>query len=312
MNYKRHTLNTPYPVGPVHLYIFDVDDYTVMFDTGPFTIEALAYVKEKIDLKKLRYIFITHCHADHYGLENFLARNTDATIFLPLMDHLKFTNLDKRISLSKELLKGYGFDDKLIKEMETMLYNFVHSIPFPINYKILEDSSWDAPVKFILCPGHSKSDAVYLIGDYAITGDVLLDEIYQTPLFDIDYETMDRFNNYKAYCDTIKKMPILKGYTILPGHREHTSIEKIVTFYVMKTIERASKIKRYRELPVYQILKTILPQALNDPFTAYIKTSEILFFLDFLNNPNLLVSSLKETGLLNKKIEQAMESLIKS
>ncbi len=310
MKYLRHTLNTPYPVGPVHLYVFEVEDYIVMFDTGPFTIEALNYVKEKVDLNKLRYVFITHCHADHYGLENYLARNTKATIFLPYMDHLKFTNIDKRIAVSRRLLERYGFSKDFIKKMEIMLYNFIHSIPLPTNYKILEESSWYAPVEYILCPGHSKSDAVYLIGDYAVTGDVLLNNIYQTPLFDVDYDKMDRFNNYEAYCETIKKMPILKKYTILPGHREHTSIEDIVTFYVTKTIERASKIKQYKELSVYQILKTILPHVLEDPFTTYIKISEILFFLDFLNNPNLLISSLKEAGLLNEKIEQAMKNII--
>ncbi len=310
MKYKRYTLDTPYPVGPVHLYVFEIEDYLVMFDAGPFTAGALTFVKEKIDFKKLRYVFITHSHADHYGLENFLARNSNATILLPLMDHQKFTNLDKRISVSSKLLTNYGFNKELIEGMGIMMHGFVHNIPMPINYKILEESTWDTPVKYLLCPGHSKSDAVYLIGNYAITGDVLLNNIYQTPLFDIDYDKMDRFNNYEAYCDTIKKMSILKNYTILPGHREHTSIEDIVTFYVTKTIERASKIKERKELPVYQILKAILPKALKDPFTAYIKTSEILFFLDFLNNPNLLISSLKEAGLFNKKIEQAMKIIL--
>ncbi len=310
MKYKRYTLDTPYPVGPVHLYVFEIEDYLIMFDAGPFTVGALTFVKEKIDLKKLRYVFITHSHADHYGLENFLARNSNATIFLPLMDHQKFTNLDKRISVSSKLLRNYGFNKELIEGMGIMMHGFVHNIPMPINYKILEESTWDAPVKYLLCPGHSKSDAVYLIGNYAITGDVLLNNIYQTPLFDIDYDKMDRFNNYEAYCNTIKKMSTLKNYTILPGHREHTSIEDIVTFYVTKTIERASKINEHKDLPVYQILKAILPKALKDPFTAYIKTSEILFFLDFLNNPNLLILSLKEAGLLNKKIEQAMKIIL--
>jgi len=310
MIYKRHTLSTPYPVGPVHLYTFEVDDYLVMFDTGPFTVEALAYIKENIDLKKLRYVFITHCHADHYGLENFIARNSKAKIYLSRMDHLKFTSIDKRISVSRELLLSYGFSRNFIKNMETMLYSFIYSIPLPINYEILEDSSWDSPVDFMLCPGHSKSDVVYLINDFAITGDVLLEGIYQTPLFDIDYTTMERFNNFEAYCNTIRKLPKLKSYTILPGHKEHTSIEDIVTFYVTKTIERASKIQDYRDLPVYQILKNILPQALDDPFLTYIKVSEILFFLDFLNNPHLLFESLKEAGLFNETIKQAFKKIL--
>ncbi len=308
--YKRHTVNTPYAVGPVHLYTFEIDKDIIMFDTGPYTQQAMAYIKEKIDLKRLRYLFITHCHADHYGLENFIAKNSHAKIYLPYMDHLKFLNIKKRIAISKKLLEQYGFPHQLISSMADMLYDFINTIPLPINYEILEEEKWDIDLNYMLCPGHSKSDAVYLFEGFAITGDVILNNIYQTPLFDIDYTTMDRFNNYKAFCKTLTKLKELKNYTILPGHREHTSIEDIVTFYVLKTIDRASKLKKFMELSVYEIVKKVIPDALKDPFTAYIKTSEILFFLDFLKEPILLVESLNQSNLYNETIKKAIKSVL--
>ncbi len=306
----KHTLDTPYPVGPVHFYTCEIKGDIIMFDTGPYTFLALDYIKKNINLSRLKYVFITHSHADHYGLENFIARHSDAKIFMPKMDDLKFKNLDLRISISKSLLLSYGFSESLIEKIKIMLLNFMNTIPHPIDYEILEESAYDVDVKYILCPGHSTSDAVYLFNGYAITGDCLLHNIFQTPLFDVNYDTKGRFDNYKAYCDTLLKLPILSKYTILPGHREHTSIEEIATFYVTKMIERASLIENISHLKVFEILKKILPQSLNDGFIAYIKTSEILFFLDFLNNPFLLYESLNKINLLDAKLKSRFDKLL--
>ncbi|MGC8706503.1 MAG: MBL fold metallo-hydrolase [Desulfurella sp.] len=298
----RHTLDTPYPVGPVHFYTCELSGDIIMFDTGPYTFVALDYIKKNINLNRLKYVFITHSHADHYGLENFIAKNSQARIFMPKMDHLKFTNLQTRIEISKKLLLKYGFSTDYIEKIKIMLLNFVNSVPLPINYEILEESKFDIDLNYMFCPGHSKSDAVYLFNGYAITGDCLLNNIFQTPLLDVDYDKNDRFNNYEAYCSTLLKFPILEKYTILPGHRKHSSIEEIVVFYVTKIIERASLIQDHCDKLVFDIIKNTIPYALNDPFTAYIKASEVLFFLDFLLNPYLLKESLEKINIIDSRL----------
>jgi hydroxyacylglutathione hydrolase len=42
----KHTLDTPYPVGPVHFYTCELKGDIIMFDTGPYTFLALDYVKK--------------------------------------------------------------------------------------------------------------------------------------------------------------------------------------------------------------------------------------------------------------------------
>jgi 2,4-dienoyl-CoA reductase (NADPH2) len=42
---------------------------------------------------------------------------------------------------------------------------------------------------------------------------------------------------------------------------------------------------------------------LTDPFFVYLKVSEIVFMLDFLENPALLKSSLQQTGLFDQVCE---------
>lgn len=308
----KHTLNTPYPVGPVHFYTCELNGDIIMFDTGPYTIEALAYIKKNINLNRLKYVFITHTHADHYGIENFLARNSQATIFISNIDHLKFKNLDIRIEISKKILLSCGFSENYIDKIKTMLLNFVYSVPLPIRYKVLESSYFDIDLHYQLCPGHSKSDVIYLFKDYAITGDCLLNNIFQTPLLDVDYDEKKRYSNYEAYCNTLLKFPLLAKYSILPGHREHTSTEEIVTFYVEKIIERASLIKDLKNKSVFDIIKIILPKSLEDPFISYIKASEILFFMDFLNNPFLLYENLKKINIMNMHLSNLFDMLLYS
>ena len=305
----RHTLDTPYPVGPVHFYTCELKGDIIMFDTGPYTFLALDYVKKNINLNKLKYVFITHSHADHYGLENFLSKNSQAKIYMPKMDHLKFKNLEDRIEISKKILLECGFSESYIEQIKLMLLNFVNSVPIPVNYNILEESKFDIDLSYLSCPGHSKSDIVYMFGEYAITGDVLLHNIFQTPILDVDYDKKIRFSNYEAYCNTLLKLPLLEKYTILPGHRQHTSIEEIVSFYVRKIIERASLIQYYLDEPVFNIIKKAIPHALNDPFTAYIKASEIIFFLDFLSKPYILKESLEKINIIDRDISVMFDRL---
>ena len=44
-------------------------------------------------------------------------------------------------------------------------------------------------------------------GEYAVTGDILLSNIFQAPLLDVDLETFSgRFRNYDAYCASLLKL----------------------------------------------------------------------------------------------------------
>lgn len=50
----KHTLDTPYPVGPVHFYTCELKGDIIMFDTGPYTFLALDYVKKKHKFKQVK------------------------------------------------------------------------------------------------------------------------------------------------------------------------------------------------------------------------------------------------------------------
>lgn len=299
---RQHTINTPYMVGEAHFYSMELNGDLVLFDTGPPTPEAIAYLQAVVDLRRLKYLFITHCHVDHYGLAEFIAKNSGAEVFISRKDAIKFRRHHERLEHIRELLRSYGYDRGFADRLQAV-YDDKKIFPaFPGKYTLVEES--DVPHKLgidhIGCPGHSQSDLVYLCGKYAVTGDVLLRNIFQAPLLDVDLETFaGRFRNYDAYCASLLELQSVRGCEILPGHRQYVeSLDETILFYVGKLMERAAQVKRLEGVAlVRDVIAKLFGGALDDPFITYLKVSEIVFMRDFLAEPEKLKNSLEQIGL---------------
>jgi 2,4-dienoyl-CoA reductase (NADPH2) len=303
----QHTVQTPYIVGEVHFYSAEIDGGLVLFDTGPPTPEAEACLINEVDLKRLKYVCITHCHVDHYGLANFILQQSDAEVFIPRSDAIKFQRHPDRMKQLGELLAGYGFGDGFATQLRE---SFDRSKVFPqdpARFHIVEDADElrALGVAYLPCPGHSQSDMIYLLGDCAITGDILLRNIFQAPLLDINLETfIGRFKNYDAYCNSLFNLVKLRGRRIMPGHRNFVkNVDEALIFYIRTLLERAAQLLPFRGQTVNRIVEQLFKGRLTDPFFVYLKMSEIVFMLDFLENPTLLKASLEQTGLFDQVSE---------
>jgi len=300
----QHTVATPYMVGEVHFYSVELDSGLALFDTGPPTPEAQACLADLVDLKRLKHLFITHCHVDHYGLANFVLENSAADVYLARKDAIKFKRHTERMEAIAALLNAAGFSEEFVRQLRE---SFQRNKVFPTNperYRIVEDSEELAGlgVSWLSCPGHSQSDLIYLVDDCAVTGDVLLRNIFQAPLLDIDLETFDgRFRNYDAYCESLLKLAQLRGMRILPGHREYVEgVDAAILSYVTTLLERAVHLLPLRGLPLEEMIGRLFQGRLTDPFFVYLKISEIVFMLDLIENPTRLRASLEQIGLFGK------------
>jgi len=299
----QHTVQTPYMVGEVHFYSAELENGPALFDTGPPTPEAEAGLLASIDLSRLKYLFITHCHVDHYGLTNLVLENSNAEIFIARRDAIKFNRHVERIACIAALLGQYGFSDDFILKLKDSFSRHKIFPKIPEKYRIVEESPEIAAlgVEWLSCPGHSQSDLVYLVGDSAVTGDILLRNIFQAPLLDIDLESFKgRFRNYDAYCASILQLAQLRGYRIMPGHRHYIEgVDEAVLFYVTTLLERAAQVLPFRRLPLTEIIERLFLGRLTEPFLVYLKVSEVVFMLDFIENPALLKASLEQIGLFD-------------
>ena len=300
---RQHTVQTPYMVGDVHFYSTELDGGLALFDTGPPTPEGEAALLSNVDLKRLKYLFITHCHVDHYGLANFILQNSDAEVFIPRKDAIKFKRHAERMGRMGELLGVYGFrGDFTVQLRESFERNKLFPA-IPERFSIVEESAVlsGLGISYLACPGHSQSDLVYLVGDAAVTGDVLLRNIFQAPLLDIDLDDFSkRFKNYEAYCSSLLNLMQLRGRRIMPGHRRYVpGVDEAILFYVATLLERVVQLSPFRGLDIHKIIEQIFKGRLTEPFFIYLKVSEIVFMLDFLENPALLKASLEQLGLFD-------------
>lgn len=309
---NQHSLETPYKVGNVHIYTAETSEGVILFDAGAKTDWTAEYMRSHIDLDRLRYVFITHCHVDHCGMLSFLEQNSDAEIFISKYDKVIFEAPTDRYAMLADILKESGFPPSMI---ESSLGLFDFSGMQSKRYSILEDSADKLKklnMSFMRCPGHSQSDIVYLYDGYAVTGDILLEGIVTVPLMDVDFDNFaGRFDSYRAYCDTFVRMIGLKGYTFMPGHRERIkSPAECVAYYVSKMADRALRLKdRLKREKVFEIVEDLVPEAEKNPVMSYIKASEIYFLKDMLEDPSYITDRLKEVGLYDR-LEQEFKSLI--
>ncbi len=307
MAIQQHTIDTPYMVGPVHCYTTEIDGETILFDTGPPTDRAKKYLQENINLQSLKYIFITHCHIDHYGLAHWLEEETEAQIFLPYRDALKITSHNERLQDMYALLSGLGFSGTYLEQLHHSLTNGKVFPTPPKNFRLVEDDMpKDLGVNFLSCSGHSQSDLVYFTDEWAVTGDTLLRGVFQSPLLDVDLETGERFENYTAYCTTIKRLASLRQKKICPGHRKKVeNVDTAILFYISRMLDRVSQLKQFAdEQNIAGIITELFGKDLVEPFHIYLKTSEALFLQDFLKQPESLKKSLEMAGLFDTVAEQ--------
>jgi 2,4-dienoyl-CoA reductase (NADPH2) len=290
-------------VGDVHFYSTELDGGLALFDTGPPTPEGEAALLANVDLKRLKYLFITHCHVDHYGLANFILQNSDAEVFIPRKDAVKFKRHAERMGRMGELLGGYGFGGDFTVQLRESFERNKLFPAIPERFSIVEESAVlsGLGISYLACPGHSQSDLVYLVGDAAVTGDVLLRNIFQAPLLDIDLDDfLKRFKNYNAYCSSLLNLMQLRGRQIMPGHRQYVpGVDEAILFYVKTLLERVVQLSPFRGLDIHKIIEQIFKGRLTEPFFIYLKVSEIVFMLDFLENPALLKASLEQLGLFD-------------
>ena len=197
-------------------------------------------------------------------------------------------------------MAGYGFGFLFLQMMRL---SYVRTSIPPKDYsryRVVEESpELDAMgVAWVACPGHSQSDLAFIVGDEAVTGDILLKGIFQVPLLDIDLASFSgRFRNYDTWCASLDAIGGLRAYRILPGHRLTVDLDTALVEYVTTLLARAARVRRFQHLPLPEVISELFRGRLRDPFHVYLKASEIVFMKDFLENPGLLKTALVRIGL---------------
>ena len=307
-----HRLDTPYMVGAVYCYSFESEDGLILIDCGVETEESKRYYLESFDLSRLRHILVTHSHTDHCGMAAWLAAHSGAKVYFPYRDYLKTHHRRDFIRLLGDIMYGMGFGDRYYQRLISLISIDRRYAPDPENILVVEqDFPKNLGVDFIACPSHSQSDLVYLVDGCAITGDTLLQGIFQTPTLEVDMEHSGRFSNYEAYCASMIKLATLERRRILPGHQDApASIRDAQLFYVTKLLQRAGRLRPWRkEANISNIISEMFVGGMTETFYVFLKASELLFIQDFFREPERLAVSLRQIGLY-EQVEELFDQAL--
>lgn len=226
----------------VNTYVYKVDGGYVMIDTGyenDFNSRKKKLEKNKIRIKDIKYLFLTHAHDDHAGfLNEIIEENRDIKV---IMNNKGIETLRK----GQNSFEG-GCSGKIafwFCQLMKLFGNEEHSFP-PIKKEYEENLIFitnenKKEFEKILCgkiietPGHTEDSMSLLTNDGELfCGDAAMNGI---PSINNNIIWINNLDDYKKSWEKIIK---LNSKMIYPAHGRGFKKEKL-----MKNIKKIDKIK---------------------------------------------------------------------
>jgi len=254
-----YRIEIPLPGSPLKVlnsYVIKGDERNLIIDTGlnrKVCLDAMnAGLNELgIDLAKTD-LFITHLHADHFGLVSSLA-TPETKVY--------FNRADAEIieaGGSWERMISYGglngFPENELRKALSNHPGFKYSSSWIPDFNILKDGelikAGDFSFKCVVTPGHSMGhtclyDAVHKM---LIAGDHILQDI--TPNIQCWSDNEDPLGNYLTSLDKVNKLDI---NLVLPGHRR----------LIKNSAKRIKELKNHHRERLEEVLSILSKNSLN-------------------------------------------------
>jgi len=306
----RITVPTPFPVGPVNLYLIEGEPLTLI-DTGPRFDPAREALRK--GLASLGYrpsdlgrIILTHVHSDHCGLAAELVAASGAEVlthpanFAQLADYAE--ERARRLAFYAALMVEAGVPPKVILQINQARRGYgrfaqaVHPDgPLEEGATVrLGEEDWQV----LHTPGHTGG----LICLYQprrrllLSSDHLLRDVSSNPVVEPPQEGETgrprRLLDYLAQLRRVAQLPVDLA---LPGHGSPiTDVKGLVARRLAFHEERAGRILDVLgegERTVYEVTVALFPRL--DPVNRFLAVSEVIGHLDWLEEQGRATSRMK-------------------
>jgi glyoxylase-like metal-dependent hydrolase (beta-lactamase superfamily II) len=291
----RVTVPTPFPVGPVNLYVIAEPEF-VLIDCGPRTDVARAELdrllqEHGLNAADIQRIVLTHSHQDHYGLAAELARRSGARVYAHRDDQAAIRHDPSVRDFLAGLIAESGTPPDLVAKMHEMMFYLTGVSEAVENIHPLDELGrvpcGAARFEFVHLPGHTPGS----IGLWEprlrilLGGDTAIEKITPNPFSAPDAaQPHGRFRSLASYWETFRRIREMNPVVIHAGH-----LEPIADFPAYQEWSLDLHLQRQQAVlaairggarTVHEIALALFPEVV--PQGAFLALTEVFSHLDLL------------------------------
>ncbi len=309
MNIIPISLPTPFYIGPVNVYLIKEDPITLI-DTGPKMKETIAALHaglraERLSVKDIRRIILTHAHEDHCGLARSLRDEArDAEVFVHNWEtgH-RASRLEHEENL--RLLKSAGVPDTEIESMRR-LYDDVRQYADSLEDNYCRELVDGAELEFntgalrvIHTPGHTPGSCSFVreADRTVIAGDCILKRITPNPVMSPDpIDPTRRFRSLAEYLVSLARVRSFAPTLVYGGHGQPVhDFEELFNRYLKMIRQRqaaALNVIPKSGATAWEVSRAMFPDT--DDVHRFLAVSEAVAHLDYAESEGKLTVEISD------------------
>lgn len=294
-------LPTPFPVGPVTVYVARGEgEPLTLIDTGPRTMATRAALEAELgrlglSVADLGRIVVTHAHADHFGLAGDLVEASGAIVLshrwnVPSLEHYH-TDRERRIAFYATLLLQAGVPSEAMEAVgwvtrgmekygQTVAVGAAIEEGDTLRMGGLEWQVLHTPghAAGLICLYHPESRTL-------LSSDHLLADISSNPVVEPPPPGhRERLRSLVLYRDSLRRVARMAIARALPSHGPVIDdvaelVERRLAFHERR-LERVLGALLDGARTTWEVTQTLFPD--RTPLDTFLAVSEVIGHLDFL------------------------------
>jgi glyoxylase-like metal-dependent hydrolase (beta-lactamase superfamily II) len=328
-------LPTPWPVGPVQVYVVEGDPLTLI-DTGVRSPASRAALESAFDalglgLEDVRRIVLTHYHGDHLGQAEQLRRGAPLEVWThedeASMCELFSAERDERIEDTEALFREYGVPEELLARQTAMRRRWAAEDPLcgatRVDRRLRSGDRVpfkDFELEVIHAPGHTaghlllyeEPSGTLLTGDHLMGNAVPFTDNYYLEGGPDPADPLGRrprFRGLPRYLESLRRLRGSALRTILPAHggvleRPARVLDDALLFYEVRVQRIDRALRRVARAgggaTAWEVWQALFPKA--DPVTE-MRTRMLMVIgaLDLLEDERRITVRRRPDGVLEQR-----------
>jgi len=292
MRIEKLIIPTPFPVGPINIYLV-VDDPITLVDTGPKTDEAINALREQ--LRKLGFktedvkrVVLTHTHEDHCGLAGMLQRESGARVYVHEWEFQNISN-HRHTRVNPDLLKRAGVPGEELERMASryqLIHQFADAVEDVEAYRDEQEFVFaTGALRVIHTPGHTPGSSCLLreSNRLVLAGDTILKNITPNPVLNCDpIDPNRRFPSLGEYLVSLARIRALAPTLLKTSHGDDvTDYEEHFHRLIRHIHDRLAKVISLvpkQGITGWEVSKLMFPKA--SDINRFLAVSEAVANLD--------------------------------